>query len=124
MKKHMTLICLILLMSGWVTQAQDDKPDPANGKQAAAASSQVYACDKCHMQSKVAGKCPMCGDEMKACHMMTDKDGKKVVCTCPADCTCTVNEADKARCTCGKPVKEVRLMDKKTGQDTTTTTKP
>jgi predicted RNA-binding Zn-ribbon protein involved in translation (DUF1610 family) len=85
-----------------------------NAAKTAAMDSKVYTCDKCHMDSKMAGKCPMCGDEMKAKHMIMGKDGKKYICECPADCTCTaMKEGDTTQCTCGKPAKEAKFMEQK-----------
>lgn len=113
MKKCLALLCVAVFMSGFVAQAQENKDVKTDVTKTAAAAVKCYTCDKCHMESKVAGKCPMCGEEMKARHMMMGKDGKKYVCECPADCTCTLNEEDKTKCSCGKAAKEAKFMEQK-----------
>jgi hypothetical protein len=114
MKKCLALLCVVAFMSGFMAQAQDVKAATTNDTKAATLDSKVYTCEKCHMDSKVAGKCPMCGEAMKAKHMIMGKDGKKFICECPADCTCTaMKEGDNAQCTCGKAAKEAKFMEQK-----------
>ena len=79
---------------------------------AAPMTAMCYSCDKCHMMSMAAGKCPMCGEEMTAKHVVAVKNGKAMLCTCGAACKCTMKDGDMTKCSCGKPMGEVSLKGK------------
>jgi predicted RNA-binding Zn-ribbon protein involved in translation (DUF1610 family) len=109
MKKLTMILCLAAFVSG-TTYAQTEPAAAAGGAPAVQKeSAAVYTCSKCHMEAPVAGKCPMCGEEMQARHLIKAQDGKTYLCECPADCTCgALKEGDKTQCSCGKPAREVK----------------
>jgi hypothetical protein len=79
---------------------------------AAPMTATCYSCDKCHMMAMAAGKCAMCGEEMTGKHILAVKDGKAMLCTCGADCKCTLKGDDMTKCGCGKPIASVSLKGK------------
>jgi hypothetical protein len=68
-----------------------------------------YTCDDCHVMAMKAGKCPKCGKEMTAKHVLAVKDGKAYLCSCGKDCTCEMKGDDMTKCSCGKPVVDMSL---------------
>ena len=78
---------------------------PAVKAEMPAAKAQVcYVCTMCKVASTHAGKCPKCGMEMTAMHVLAMKDGKMSCCSCGADCKCTMENADAKKCSCGKDI--------------------
>jgi hypothetical protein len=119
MKKMLMALCVIAFVSSSLyaqAAATSTNKDDAASTKTQMDSAKVYTCSKCHMEAKAGGKCPMCSEEMKAMHKMKSADGKVFVCECPADCAanCTLDEADKTKCTpCGKPAHEAKFMKAK-----------
>ncbi len=93
---------LALLVCGF---AQDAKKPHMEGKKVAVAGKtmKAYACTKCEVASKTAGKCPMCGGKMVAVNAVKTKDGI-VTYACEA-CKETASKASNCP-KCGKFMKK------------------
>jgi hypothetical protein len=59
-----------------------------------------------------AGKCPACGEDMKAMHLLAIKDGSAYCCSCGAECKCEMKAGDMDKCGCGKPIGKASLKGK------------
>jgi len=59
------------------------------------------------MMSLKPGTCPTCEKEMGKMHLLGTKDGKAMVCSCGADCTCDSKGVKDGKCACGMPVKKI-----------------
>jgi len=81
-----------------------DKAADKAGAACCKAGDTVYACATCGIVNTTAGKCPKCGADMKATHVLAMKDGKVSLCACGAGCKCTIKDEDPKQCTCGKAV--------------------
>jgi len=112
MKKLLSVLALIIAGSIMVCLAAE----PAAPAKAPAATKQVmpcYVCTMCKTMAMEPGKCPNCGMDMAAMHMLNVKDGMAYCCSCAADCKCTMKEgADTKKCSCGKDVAPVSLKGK------------
>jgi hypothetical protein len=60
------------------------------------------------MASTEPGTCG-CGKDLEAGHVLKIEGDEAIVCTCGADCTCSLDPEDETKCACGKAVKRVSL---------------
>lgn len=90
-----------------------DKPAAEAKKPAKACSKNVdfFVCAKDKTVANAAGKCATCGAELAKMHCLSCKDGEASLCPCGADCKCTANAEDPAKCSCGKDVVKVSVKD-------------
>lgn len=79
------------------------------GAKHAAMATPVYVCPDCHVTALQAGKCPKCGKDMKAMHLLRVKDGEASLCSCGADCKCNAASVKDGKCGCGKDVVKVSV---------------
>ena len=70
-----------------------------------------YACTMCKEMALQPGKCPKCGADMAAMHVLAVKDDTAFLCACGADCKCTM-PAEGMKCSCGKDITKVSLKGK------------
>lgn len=112
MKKLICALFIVAFMSA-IAGAQD-KTASEKWQAKATAGEAAYVCDKCHMMSETAGKCAMCGAEMKPMHVIKVVGDVATVCSCPDKCTCTGMKADDpTKCSCGKDVMNFSTKDNK-----------
>jgi hypothetical protein len=76
-------------------------------------SAAIYWCGSatdgpCSGISTTPGTCPD-GKPMNAGHVLWMEGTTALVCPCGADCTCTIDPNDHAKCGCGKPVRRIDL---------------
>lgn len=107
MKIRSIIVAALTLAIGGAlyVQAQDTASTEAPAKKKAAVTKSVYVCPKCDVASMKPGKCPKCGAKLVKMHLLGTKDGKAVLCTCGAKCTCTMKGVKDGKCACGKPIK-------------------
>jgi hypothetical protein len=113
-KIHLMVIAGAVMAVSGLTQCMAADPAPvAPATPAAPAESKVAApqtvcvCPHCHTMAMKAGKCTMCGKDLVEKHMLGMKDGKVLVCDCPAGCKCDAAGMKDGKCACGKAVQEV-----------------
>jgi len=70
-----------------------------------------FACPKCEQLAMQPGKCPKCGADMTAVHLLAVKEGAAYICACGAECKCKM-PAEGMKCSCGKDITKVSLKGK------------
>ncbi len=83
--------------------AEPPKMKPDMEKKAAKPQS-VYVCPDCHVMAMKAGTCGTCEKNLVQKRLLGVKDGKAMLCDCPADCTCDAKGVTDGKCACGKTV--------------------
>jgi hypothetical protein len=76
-------------------------------------TSAIYWCGSatdgpCSGISVSRGTCPD-GKPMNAGHVVRIEGSVALVCTCGADCSCSLDPKDPAKCGCGKPIRKIDL---------------
>ena len=102
------LMAIVVALASGGCGKQGSKTDMAAPMQKQAA---CYACPMCKEMALQPGKCPKCGGDMVAMHLLAVKDGTAFLCTCSADCKCTM-PAEGMKCSCGKDITQVSLKGK------------
>lgn len=106
MKKGI-ILAMLVGFAGVVAMAEDAAA-PAAEKPAPKAS--CFACAKCDKSVTKVGKC--CGSDLKACHVLSVKDGVTTCCGCAPDCA-DCGEVKDGKCACGKAVKTCKATKAK-----------
>lgn len=109
MKIHLAIL-MGTIVAGFasMTMAEDQPAAAAPAvpvEKAAVVSPSVYTCSLCDTMAMKAGKCSMCGMDMKESHVLGMKDGKAMLCDCAAGCACDAKGVKEGKCSCGKEVK-------------------
>jgi hypothetical protein len=114
MKMRMTMIMGMVLAGSVLTLYAEEGAMPEKSampkmdmEKKAAMAQEVYVCADCHVLSTKAGKCPMCGKEMTAQHLLGVKDGEALLCACGPGCKCDAMGMKDGKCACGKEVKKM-----------------
>lgn len=115
MKKVLTVVAVMAFATAaaWANCGACCASDKAAAKTEAAckAGDTVYACAACNVCAPKAGACTKCKAELKAMHVLAVKDGTVSLCSCAADCKCTVKADDPKQCSCGKAIVTLNCKD-------------
>jgi hypothetical protein len=101
------MMLTLAMVVGQGCQSADMKREKLDMEKMKAMTQSVYVCPECHVMALEAGQCSMCGKDLQEMHLLGIKNGKALLCSCPAGCKCDAAGMKDGKCACGKEVKKM-----------------